>query len=134
MDIIACVIFVSLVIGVNCTQRKVQFAKDTALSGFTCSAAEQIGDVVLTQTIEMCTSVCPSTDGCNSVFHTRSGYVRCRSQYRKASDARLLPMAGSVSYTTGIVKDAICYIVCIVRFFASIVIMGTLLLDLCLDI
>ncbi|KAH3741521.1 collectin-12-like [Dreissena polymorpha] len=100
MEIKVCVIFVSLVIGVNCNQRNVQFAEDTALSGFKCSATEQIGDVVLTQTTQMCTSVCASTDGCKSVFYKHSECVRCRSRYRKAGDARLMPMAGSVSYRT----------------------------------
>ncbi|KAH3708923.1 C-type lectin BfL-2-like [Dreissena polymorpha] len=73
---------------------------DTAVSGFKCSATEQIGDVILTLAIQMCMSVCASTDGCKSVFYTRSECVRCRSRYRNASDARLLPMVGSVSYTT----------------------------------
>ena len=108
MEIKVRVIFVSLVIGGYCNQRHIQFAKDSALSGFKCSATEQIGDAILTQTIQMCMSVCASTEGCKSVFYTRSECVRCRSRYRNASDARLLPMVGSVSYTTGIVKDAIC--------------------------
>ena len=98
---------------------------DTALSGFKCSATEQIGDVILTQTILKCASVCASTDGCKSVFYTHSECVRCRSRYMKAGDARLLPMTESVSYRTGIVNDAIFYIVCIARFLSLIVLMGS---------
>ncbi|KAH3753723.1 hypothetical protein DPMN_188433 [Dreissena polymorpha] len=104
MEIKVCVIFVLLVIAVYCNKRNVQFAKDTAVSGFKCSATEQIGDIILTQTVQMCTSVCASTDGCKSVFYTHPECVRCRSRYRKENDARLLPMAGSVSYRTGIVN------------------------------
>ncbi|KAH3795556.1 hypothetical protein DPMN_149110 [Dreissena polymorpha] len=115
MEIKVRVIFVSLVIGGYCNQRHIQFAKDSALSGFKCSATEQIGDAILTQTIQMCMSVCASTEGCKSVFYTHSECVCCRSRYRKAGDVRLLPMAGSFSYRTGRVKDAICYIVCITR-------------------
>ncbi|KAH3791503.1 hypothetical protein DPMN_144990 [Dreissena polymorpha] len=55
----------------------------------------------------VCASVCANTDGCKSVFYTHSECVRCRSRYKKADGARLLPMEGSVSYRTGIVKDAI---------------------------
>ncbi|KAH3852690.1 hypothetical protein DPMN_095203 [Dreissena polymorpha] len=80
MEIKVSVINVLLVIGVNCNQ-SLQFAKDTVLSGFKCSIKEQIGDVILTQTIQMCTSVCASTDGCKSVLYKHSECVRCRSRY-----------------------------------------------------
>ncbi|KAH3724842.1 hypothetical protein DPMN_050669 [Dreissena polymorpha] len=116
MEIQLCVVVATLVTGIVCThiQGHIEFEMSSLLSGLTCSAADQIGDVIPTQTRVICTCECARTEGCKSVFYTNASCARCRSRYKEAADPRLTPMQASVSYKTGFVLNNV-FKVCIVK-------------------